>query len=296
MILILIFTLSCNNNTHTISNAKYYYHDKWKIPGDLSSTPLKNRPKEIDEILYIDIEDTAIIPFRDIIKNEIWKFDNNGLIIYNKEFSDDNLWAETEVKYDSNGFISTSRTNKLSKGNEIDRGGGMSVLQKDGRFLEQANYGHVTTTYRSFSQDGNIVKIEYLKSDDNPQKPERTEIYYYNNDKIQKERTFFSANNDTTIDQYYYSKKNYLDSVISKKSGKRTGITVLINSQFGDPLQYIMLTDSRDTVEATSIRYEYDIHNNWIKKITSKRGMINTQSPIDKIHPDFELVKREIKY
>lgn len=73
----LLVISSCKND-----EVKYYNHDKWQIPGGYNYSSLKDKPKEVKESLYVDLDDTTLNALGRFNNYDLWNFDNDGNLIY----------------------------------------------------------------------------------------------------------------------------------------------------------------------------------------------------------------------
>jgi hypothetical protein len=178
---VVLFALSCKND-----EVKYYNHAKWQIPGDYNYSSLK-----VKESLFFQLSDTTIDALGNFFNNyDIWRFDENGNLIYRKfSSSSDSFQIISEMTYDKNGYQDHAYyINKDSAGGEKQVGRTISILQKDGRFLEKSYYtlGKPKFSLISFLENGSAEKSEFVEDTNNLDSVMKTQITYYKDNLIQR--------------------------------------------------------------------------------------------------------------
>lgn len=296
IIYLLLFSLLSGLNNE---DSKYYTYGKWALPDELESSYLKDKPKEVRDDYYRDKNDSSLNIDGALNSYEIWKFDDDGNIVFHKLSIDSNsLMIITESSFTNDGLQAIAYTNDSSdiKNNKVK-----TITKKRGDKFLVADVDSKETQYSiiSFSDNGNIKKEEFISDTNNLNDISITRISHYKNGLIQKEELKTKDGNHK-VESYFYSKEIFLDSIYIYDNGKLTSKRFFYNNQFGDPIKYFELRPSNDTLTIVSMKYEYDQHNNWIRRVEKTEDKsIDTNFAVIIGSPKlyyYSLSVREIKY
>ena len=295
MIRVFIFCLlvasSCKND-----EVKYFNNDKWKIPGSYNYTALKEKPKEVKESLYLDLSDTTINASGRLNNYDLWKFDNDGNLIYRKYSSNsDSFCVITEIIYDQNGAQSKTFTNNDSLHTKEDGGRVVSELLSNSKFLRKSySPGKPKFSLISFEDNGGIIKNEIIEDTINLNNVVQTQLTYYKNNVIQKIETLNDIHKK--VQNYFYSKDSFLDSMIINENGRLSSKEIYFNNQHGDVTKYLEIGSNNDTTIIAFLQYQYDQHGNWTKQLEKRNDRDNYNLMLENTASKYSLIVREIKY
>jgi len=271
------------------SNFGYYNHKKWRID-DGSFRMLYNKPLEITEISYNEMPDSNLEPYVKRINN--YQFNSDGELIYTRTSTRaDSFWTSTKSVINENGYQSI-RINHNAFAKEDDTSVTRSRKIKNGQFLQVNFWTDIVPFYylKIFEDNGNVEKTIAIKDTNTFKKIIWTQIDYYKNDLIQTSQN--RDRNENLVRTYFYSSEFFLDSICDTDNGKLTYKQFFINNEQGDVIKYLSIENLNDTSVISTYRYEYDAHNNWIKRWTIQ----NYKGKYSPVHFFYSFSEREIKY
>lgn len=288
---LILFTASCKND-----DVKYYTHDNWQIPGGYNYYSLRDKPKEVKESLYLDLSDTSLNANGRFNNYDLWKFDEEGNIIYRKEYLDDSFWIVHENTYNENGIQTRIYSDKDTFNTRENLGKKTSELLANNKFLEKSFFIDSKPDYKlvSFQNNGEIEKIEEIQDTTDLNKIASTHYQYYKNNLLQKIEMIVEGH--SKIQSYYYSKENFLDSIVMSVDGKNMTKEIYYNNKYGDPIKYFEIEQGNDTTMVATLQYEYDEHGNWIKQLEKSEDRNKYTLMLGDLKPKYSLLVREIKY
>ncbi|MBV9960828.1 MAG: hypothetical protein JO072_01160 [Parafilimonas sp.] len=290
---IFLMFLSCMND----NSLKYNTYEKWSLPEEFENSYLKDNPKQVKETLYISKNDSTLNVSGQLNNYDTWKFDNNGNIIFH-EFStlSDSFWIITKYDFNDDGLQSITYSSSTS--DKKDDTSKTIIKKKTDNFLEiKTGLDKPRYSIISFLNDGKTRKQEFIPDTNKFTDILATQIYNYDKGMIQKNELMTNDGIHKMI-RYFYSKEKYLDSIVSYDSDTVTTKEFFYNNQFGDPVKYYELDSKNDTTSIATMKYEYDQHNNWIKKLVKEEDKSIYAGLIDvlKSKSQYSLLVREIKY
>lgn len=270
--------------------SEYYNHNKWKTDIWSDERKLSDKPLEITEISYTALTDSNLNPHTKEINN--YQFNSDGELIYKRTSSrSDSFWTITKSTINENGYQSISINHNAFK-QEDDTSVTRSRNLKNGQFLQVNFWTYMVPFYRLkiFEDNGSVEKTIAIKDTNNFKKIIWTAARHYQNDLIQSCQT--TQENEISIERYFYSSKNFIDSIYYTSNGKLTHKKLFINNEQGDVIKYLLIENINDTSVISTYRYEYDKHNNWIKRWK----IMNDRHKYTPIHLFYLYREREIKY
>ncbi len=291
----LIPLIAINSCTDKAGTDKYYTKAKWqKFRKEYDQGKLNNKPLEIKETGYVELEDTLITSTGKNNGYELFRFNTEGDMALWKSFKSDSEWVNADMNYDENGLQSRYYTNRDSLKTFSDAGKVVSRKINKGQFLLHS-YFNIGPAYLlvSFRENGNVVKKEYIIDSSRLDDVLKTVTAYYKDDQLQKIETK-TKDGFTQIDNYYYSANHFLDSSNRLMMNKLNQKEFFVNNKFGDPVSYVLQRfPKQDTIQYVKLQYEYDSRGNWVKRLENK--IIGNYATAGR-NPHHTLVVRNIKY
>ena len=294
-VIVLLFLFAVSSCSEKPDKGRYYTNSQWqKFRKEYDLGKLRERPVEIKEDEYTELDDTIINSSGKFKEYNLFRFYNTGDLSVWKSYKSDSEWVIAEMKYDENGLQSRYYSNRDSLKTFCDAGKVVSTRLKDGRFLLHSffNIGPAFMLI-SFNGRGNIVKKEYIIDSFRLNDVLKTVTAYYKDDLLQKVDTKTKDGVEQT-EIYYYSVNHKLDSACRLILNKLTQKEFFVNNQFGDPVSYVLQrVPKNDTIQYVTLKYVYDNHGNWVRRLENK---IIGNYGADGKNPHHTLVKRGIKY
>ena len=292
-ILILIVVLfSCSDRS---GSGKYYTNAKWqKFRKDYDQGMLKNKPVEIKESAYIELEDTLLTAKGKNGGFESYKFYTNGDLQRWQIYDSNDHWVIAEMKYDNNGLQSRYYSDRDSLRTFEDAGKVVTRKLNDSQFLMHSffNIGPAFLL-NTFRENGSIVRKEYIVDSAKLKDVFKTVIFYYKDDLLQKTTTT-TKDGYQQEDNYFYSANHSLDSITRSLFNKPSQREIFTNNSYGDPVVYILQRlPKSDTIKYITFQYEYDSRGNWIKRLENK---IKGNYAMSGKNPHHTLFIRKIRY
>jgi hypothetical protein len=278
------------------NSVKYYTYEKWSLPDEFENSYLKDNPKEVKNTYYPRKNDSSLNINSKMDSYEEWKFDNYGNIIFQKlSTNSDSFLITIKYEFTNEGLQSISYANSIPN-EKVDT---LKIITKkrSNNFLEiQTGLGKPHYSIISFLNNGNTRKEESIADTNNINNISLTQTDYYDdNGMIQKKE--LKKMDGYTMLTYFYSKEKYLDSIVSYDNDTITTKEIFYNNQFGDPVKYYEFDSKNDTTKIASMKYEYDQHNNWIKKLVKEEDRSIYLQLIDGLKSKSQYLSvREIKY
>jgi len=280
-----------------MKNAEYYNKNKWIMSSRFPGHPLKAKPLEIREDLYVHLNDTTLNASSRLNDYTIYRFNTEGDLNYTKTVYTDSFWTEGQGDYVKNGYQMMNVYHSGSMNYTTRR---FSIYLGNGRFKEIVDPFHSNSlmpeprvTIESFTEGGNIVKQEFFNDTINMNAPYQTLIIFYEGQRILRQ-VGIRKKDTTDRYQYYYSKELLLDSIryiVERKYAKKE---IFVNNEHGDVVKFFEITSGGDTISTRVMQYEYDKYGNWIKQIEKSVEKNNyTNAPNNN---PYSLVVRNIKY
>lgn len=182
---------------------------------------------------------------------------------------------------------------------------GFKAIEKFGEVISESSIIdiHDSNSLIQFDANGNIISINLLDLEGNI----GGKIYYTYLNQIQKipvqghklEGELKYDGNQNVSEIIYYNEDGTLDfkiinkfdksnNLIEKKIYEAQGVLNAITKHkfdnFGNIIEIKEFMPSTNTTRTESIKYEFDIHNNWIKKIRTYEGKL------------YAVIERKISY
>ncbi len=292
LLLLLISFISCD---HTSSEGKYYSHLNWKkYRKDYDFGLLRDKPKEVKENLYINLDDTTLNAGGEQNGFEKYKFNSDGEITFWEQYKSDSSWFIGEMNYDKNGLQARYYSNKDSLKTFENVSKVISTKLAKDRYLMHSffNVGPAFMLVSSMNE-GNIIKKEFIIDSLKQNEVLKTVNFYYQNELVQRVETN-SDKGFKQLDKYYYSSVGHLDSIHKIIMDNLMEREIFVNNANGDPVNYSLLRGSNgDTLKHIVMQYAYDNHKNWVKRLENK---IKGDYALSGKNVHYSLVKREIIY
>lgn len=293
LLLSVIFTVSsCSDRTGT---GKFYTNAKWqKFRKDYDLGKLKDRPKKITENVYTDLDDTTFEAKGKYGGFESFAFNVDGDLEKWQSWKSDSEWVIQELQYDANGMLVRFYTNRDTLHTFHDAGLVVSRKLNNNRFLLHS-YINIGPAFMlvTFYNAGQTVKKEYIIDSSKLEDVFKTVTTYYSDELLQKAITT-TKDGFQQLDNYFYSAGHVLDSSSRLESNKLNQKEFFMNNTYGDPVSYVLQRFPRaDTIQYVTLKYVYDSHGNWIKRLENK--IKGNYTPEGK-NPHYTLVIRDIIY
>jgi hypothetical protein len=260
---ILFLHAGCRNagsRYHEAKTSHYVYFNKWAIPNEYFESWLKDEPKEVITRSYATSDSSLQEPEHQLYDEYVYQFDNQGNCIYLRTNS---FSKKTEAFYSYTDSGHQLREDTLWSG----QGKKATIREEKSTVLDQQSYRTQSyvhkelteTTVTRFDTNGKVT-ITWPPSEANTESEQR---WYDANGRIVKKVEIDEGEADTTY--YNRDKSGLLQSIVTNE-----GREEYQNNEKGDPV--LQLTYMKKTLySVTRLRYEYDMHGNWIKRFSMRR-------------------------
>jgi hypothetical protein len=281
-LLSILWLISCREAKKPANDSQtsqYIYYDKWRTPGDPFDNLLKDKPVQVIIRSYSTTDSSLQEPTGQLYDEYIYRFDEQGNCIHYRSnvFGDT---TEADYGYTENGFqFSENRlTHNGTQKTIIRTQKSMPINSHAYRTQFYKQNELIDTTITSFDADGKVT-ITWPPGNPEIESGQR----WYKDGRLVKTVYITKRRVDTT---YYERDKNCILQAINNEEKQ----DIFQNNEKGDPVVHLLYVNHALYLE-TRIRYQYDAHNNWIRRfLITKPGNSPKGSNIG------QLQVREIKY